>query len=51
MSLFNFIWDLDQEEKLEKNAETIEQLNNKIEVLYEWVKYLHKELQTKQDKQ
>lgn len=50
MSLFNFIWDLDQEAKLEENAVTIEQLNNKVEVLHEWVKYLHAQLLTKQDK-
>lgn len=45
MSLFDLMWNLDQEEKLNKNAETLEELNNKVEVLHEWVKYLHAELQ------
>ena len=45
MSLFDFVWNLDQEEKLAKNADTLEELNNKVEILHEWVKYLHEELQ------
>ena len=51
MSWFDTFMNLDQEARLDKNAETLEQLNRKVEVLHEWVKYLHSELQTKQDKQ
>lgn len=45
MSLFDFVWNLDQEDKLNENAKTLEELNNKVEILHEWVKYLHTELQ------
>lgn len=45
MSLLDFVWNLDQEDKLAKNADTLEELNNKVEILHEWVQYLHAELQ------
>jgi len=47
MSLFNWIWDFDQDSKISSQEDRIKQLENKVEVLHEWVQYLHKELNGK----
>jgi hypothetical protein len=45
MSILNWMIDLDQESKLQEQAQTIEQLNEKCDILYSWVNYLNAELQ------
>lgn len=45
MGAFEFILDMSQEGRLSEQAETIEDLNKKCDLLYEWVQYLNKELE------
>jgi hypothetical protein len=47
MSVFNWIWDFDQDSKISSQEDRMKQLENKVEVLHEWVQYLHKELNGK----
>ncbi len=50
MSAYGFMWDAIQSGQLSEHAETIEELNKKCDLLYEWVQYLNGELEKKQNK-
>jgi peptidoglycan hydrolase CwlO-like protein len=52
MSLFNWMWDFGQDsqigelgEQIEKQNEKINQLEQRIDVLEDWIRYLTKEQQ------
>lgn len=45
MSLFNLIWDLDQEEKIAKLIHKVEEQESRIEVLEGWIKYLDQKIE------
>lgn len=40
MGAFNFIWDLHQSDQIEAMEKRIEDLEEKTQILYEWVQYL-----------
>ena len=43
MSLFNWIWDLDQDSKISDLVEKIETLETKVANLEDWIRYLTKD--------
>ena len=50
MGAYDFMINISQEVKILEQAKTIEELNEKCDLLYEWVQYLNKELQELKDK-
>lgn len=49
MGAWNFIVDMSQEGRLGDHQERIEELEEKVEILHEWVLYLRKQLEEKQN--
>lgn len=47
MSLLNWIWDLDQDSKLSSQEDKIEELEKRVEILEDWIRYL---MENKRDK-
>ncbi len=45
MSLFNWIWDLDQESKINSQHDELTKLRSEIEILKEWIQYLNSKLE------
>ncbi len=45
MGAYDFMWNAIQSGQLSDQAETIEQLNKKCDLLYEWVQYLNGEIE------
>lgn len=45
MGAYDFTINMMQSSQLSEHAETIEELNKKCDLLYEWVKYLNSELE------
>jgi hypothetical protein len=43
MSLYNWIWDLDQESKISALVEKVETLEQKVANLENWIRYLMKD--------
>lgn len=40
MSLFNWIWDFDQDSKITTSQEKIEALEKRVDILEQWIRYL-----------
>lgn len=47
MGALNFIWDLDQDSRINKLEERIEQLEEQNKILYEWILYFKQKLEVK----
>jgi hypothetical protein len=45
MSAFEFMWNLGQQGEIDTQKEQIDELTRKVNLLYEWVQYLNKELE------
>lgn len=45
MSAYDFMWNAIQQGELSEHAQTIEELNKKCDILYEWVKYLNAQIE------
>lgn len=41
MSLFNWIWDFDQDSKITESQEKIEALEKRVDILEQWIRYLN----------
>lgn len=48
MGAFDFIWDLDQESRINKLEERIEQLEKQNEILCEWILYFKQKLEVEE---
>jgi len=49
MGVLNFIVDMSQEGRLGEHDDRIKELEEKVDILYEWVLYLNKQLKEKDD--
>lgn len=49
MSLFSFVWDLDQDAKLSEQTEKVAELERRIEVIEGWIRYLDKRITDEQE--
>lgn len=47
MSFFELIWDLDQDQKIEKLIQKVESQEERIEVLEGWIRYLEHKINGK----
>ena len=43
MSIFNWIWDFDQDSKINEQSDRIDELSKRVEVLEQWIRYYEKE--------
>ena len=48
MGALNFIWDLDQDSRINKLEERIEQLEKQNKILYEWILYFKQKLEVEE---
>ncbi len=48
MGALNFIWDLDQDSRINKLEERIEKLEEQNQILYEWILYFKQKLEVKE---
>ena len=46
MSAYNYMINAMQSGQLSEHSETLEDLNKKVEILHEWVKYLNERVKT-----
>lgn len=48
MGALNFIWDLDQDSRINKLEERIKKLEEQNQILYEWILYFKQKLEVKE---
>ena len=48
MSVFNWLYDLDQESRLNEQQQQIEQMQKKIDILEQWVRYFQEKIEEQQ---
>ena len=49
MSVFNWIWDFDQDSKINDQSDRIDELTKRIEILENWIRYYNVEIIEKTD--
>lgn len=51
MSLFNWIWDFDQDSKIQEQNDELKKLRSEVETLKDWIQYLNTKVESLERKE
>lgn len=51
MSLFNWMWDLGQDSQINEQADKIDELTKRVEILEDWIRHLNSKMELTERKE